>query len=354
MSQLTITIFLLGFSVGPLIFGPISDAIGRRKLINISLMIFSLFSLLCALSENIFLLLIFRFFQAVSGSIATVCGRASIADLLNGNELAKQLSIIGVFLNLAPILAPIFGAWVIFFFDWQYIFYFMFLFGMLIFFQSTIFIPETLKKVNRTKFDFYSIIINYKLILTDLTALSFIIFLSASASIFFAFLTASPFIYIQKFNFSPLSYSYIFGAGACITLLSNLVVYFLLQFINYRSIIALISILMTINSFVLFLGGIEILGRWAIYLPGLTFMALFHIANVTGITGLMDIYKDKLKGTASALAISFRFAFGMLGSFLVSIFFNGTLWPYIFVVMIFTIITSFFGYFSLFLSRKAS
>ena len=104
----------------------------------------------------------------------------------------------------------------------------------------------------------------------------------------------------------------------------------------------------------MFLGGCQILGRWAIYLPGLTFMALFHIANVTGLTGLLDLYKKKLKGTASALAISFRFAFGMVGSLLVSIFFNSSLWPYIIVVILFTIITSLSGFISLHLSKNVS
>ena len=352
--QYTITVFLLGFALGPLIFGPISDALGRRKLINISLLSFSIFSFLCAISENIIILLIFRFFQAVSGSIATVCGRACLADLLRGNELAKQLSIIGVLLNLAPILAPIFGAWLILYLDWQFIYYFMFICGLLFLIQSFIFIPETLKIENRITLNFTNIFKSYKIILTNKVSVLFILFLSSSSAVFFAFLTSSPYIYIEKFSMSPLAYSYIFGAGACLTLLSNLLVYWLLKYINYRNIITLISILMILNSIILFLGGCQILGRWAIYLPGLTFMALFHIANVTGLTGLLDLYKKKLKGTASALAISFRFAFGMVGSLLVSIFFNSSLWPYIIVVILFTIITSLSGFISLHLSKNVS
>ena len=67
--QLSIAIFLMGFSLGPLIFGPLSDAFGRRKLICLSLIFFSLFSFLCSLSTNIYLLIFFRFFQAVSESM---------------------------------------------------------------------------------------------------------------------------------------------------------------------------------------------------------------------------------------------------------------------------------------------
>lgn len=354
LAQYTITVFLLGFALGPLIFGPISDALGRRKLINVSLLSFSIFSLLCAISENIIILLIFRFLQAVSGSIATVCGRACIADLLSGNELAKQLSIIGVLLNLAPILAPIFGAWVILYFEWQFTYYFMCICGFLFLIQSIIFIPETLKLENRITLDFLNVFQSFKLILSNKVAMLFILYLSSSSAVFFAFLTSSPYIYIEKFSISPLAYSYIFGAGACITLLSNLLVYWFLKYINYRSIITLISFLMIFNSIILILGGFQILGKWAIYAPGLTFMALFHIANVTGLTGLLDLYKKKLKGTASALAISFRFTFGMIGSLLVTLFFNSTMWPYIIVVMIFTLITSSSGFFSLYLSKNST
>ena len=68
-----------------------------------------------------------------------------------------------------------------------------------------------------------------------------------------------------------------------------------------------------LNAIVLFFGGLEILDRWSIYLSGLLFMGLFHIANATSLTGLMDEF-EKNKGAANALAISLRFGFGMIGA----------------------------------------
>ena len=87
MVQVSIAVFLLGFSLGPLIFGPLSDAFGRRKLIYSSLLLFRVFSILCSISFNIYLLIIFRFFQAVFGSVSSVCGRAAIADILSGEGI---------------------------------------------------------------------------------------------------------------------------------------------------------------------------------------------------------------------------------------------------------------------------
>ena len=340
--QLSIAIFLLGFSMGPLIFGPLSDAFGRRKLIYLSLLMFSLFSLLCCFSFNIYLLILFRFFQAVSGSVSTVCGRAAIADLLSGNELAKKYSLLGLILTIAPILAPIIGSWINEIFGWRYIFIFMTAFGLFFVSISFIFIPETLEYDKRIKFSFKGVLSNYLLILKNKTAIFYILFLSSSSAVFFAFLTASPFLYIQKFNLTPIEYSYIFGAGAMIAALSNIINIKLTSWIGYKGVIWWVCYLILVNAIVLLLGGIGYFDRWSIYLSGLLFMGLFHIANATSLTGLMDQF-EKGKGSANALAISLRFGFGMLGAAMVSLMSNETIYPYIFSVLIFSSLATITG-----------
>ncbi len=340
--QVSIAIFLLGFSLGPLVFGPLSDAFGRRKLIYLSLLMFSFFSLLCCFSFNIYLLILFRFFQAVSGSIGTVCGRAAIADLLSGNELAKKYSLLGLILTIAPILAPIIGGWINEIFGWRYIFVFMTVFGLIFVSISLLYVPETLAKDKRIKFSFKGVLSNYLSILKNKTAIFYIIFLSSSSAVFFAFLTASPFLYIQKFGLTPIEYSYIFGAGALIAALSNLINIKLTSLLGYKGVVWWICYLILANSIILFLGGIGYFDRWSIYLSGLLFMGLFHIANATSLTGLMDQF-EKGKGSANALAISLRFGFGMLGAIFVSLMSNETIYPYVCTVLIFSSLATITG-----------
>ena len=316
--QLSIAIFLMGFSLGPLIFGPLSDAFGRRKLICLSLIFFSLFSLLCSLSTNIYLLIFFRFFQAVSGSVGTVCGRAAVADLFSGNKLAKNYSILGLILTIAPILAPIIGGWINEYFGWRYIFVFMALSGALFFFISFFNIPKTLKFKDRTVFDFKDIFLSYIRILKNRTALFYILFLSSTSAVL-----------------TPIQYSYVFGSGAVIAAFSNIINIKFTFIIGYKKIIVITCYLILLNAIVLFFGGLEILDRWSIYLSGLLFMGLFHIANATSLTGLMDEF-EKNKGAANALAISLRFGFGMIGAGCVSIMNDKTIYPYIFTVMFFS------------------
>ena len=333
---------MLGFSVGPLFFGPLSDSIGRKKLIFFSLLSFSVFSFLCSLSNNIFLLIFFRFFQAVSGSVSTVCGRAAIADLLSGNELAKTYSLLGLILTIAPIIAPLIGGWINDIVGWRFIFLFMAIFGLIFLLISFMNIKETLKTENRTKFKINNIFASYLVILKNKKALFYILFLSSSSAVFFAFLTASPFLYINKFNLTPIEYSYVFGAGAMIAALSNVINIKLTPILGYKNIIWWICLLIFFNAVLLLLGGYGIFERWAIYLSGLLFMGLFHIANATSLTGLMDEFK-KGKGTANALSIALRFGFGMLGAVIVSVLSNETIYPYIYTILVFSIMASMTG-----------
>ena len=97
-------------------------------------------------------MIFFRFFQAVSGSVSTVCGRAAIADLLSGNELAKTYSFLGLILTIAPIIATLIGGWINDILGWRFIFLFMTIFGLIFFLISFMNVKETLKIENRTKF----------------------------------------------------------------------------------------------------------------------------------------------------------------------------------------------------------
>jgi len=303
---------------------------------------FSLFSILCSLSFNIYLLIIFRFFQAVSGSVSTVCGRAAIADLLSGNELAKKYSLLGLILTVAPILAPIIGSWINEIFGWRYIFVFMTIFGLIFVLISYLYVPETLAYEKRSKFNIENVLFNYLSIIKNKTALLYILFLSSSSAIFFAFLAASPFLYIQKFNLTPIEYSYVFGAGALIAAFSNIINIKLTPLLGYRGVIWWVCYLILANAIILFLGGVGFFDRWSIYLSGLLFMGLFHIANATSLTGLMDQF-EKGKGSANALAISLRFGFGMLGAGFVSVMSNETIYPYILTVLFFSFLAATFG-----------
>lgn len=108
-AELTITGFLIGFAIAQLIWGPISDSIGRKRPLFIGLVLFALGSVGCALSTSIQQIVFWRLFQAVGACVGPMLGRAMIRDLFSHVEAAEKLSTLTIIMAIAPIVGPLLG-----------------------------------------------------------------------------------------------------------------------------------------------------------------------------------------------------------------------------------------------------
>ena len=111
--ELSLSIFLIGFSIGQVFGGPISDKYGRKKSSVFGLLGYALFSFIIIFSTNIYELWAYRFFEAFFGGIVVVNAAAAVRDRFHGAEAAKVFSLIGMVRSLAPLLAPAIGAFII-------------------------------------------------------------------------------------------------------------------------------------------------------------------------------------------------------------------------------------------------
>ena len=109
VAQLTLTFSLLGMALGQLFLGPLSDQKGRRKPLVISLMVYSISSVLCAFAPSVWWLIVLRFIQGVSGAGGMVISRAIVRDMYSGIELTKFFALLMLINGAAPILAPVIG-----------------------------------------------------------------------------------------------------------------------------------------------------------------------------------------------------------------------------------------------------
>jgi len=121
--QLTLSLFLVGFSFGQAIYGPLSDALGRRSVILAGLALYAVTSLLCATSQSADQLVAFRFLQAAAAASGSVLGRAVIRDLYSGPRLAWAMSMLMLVLTIAPLVAPALGSLILGLFGWRAIFF---------------------------------------------------------------------------------------------------------------------------------------------------------------------------------------------------------------------------------------
>jgi MFS transporter, DHA1 family, multidrug resistance protein len=132
--QLSLTACLFGLAVGQVVVGPISDSTGRRKPLIISVLLFALASILCALAPNITWLIIGRFLQGFTAAGGVVISRAVVRDVFSGTELTKFFALLMVINAVAPLAAPIVGGAILWFpfTNWSSIFYFLSFVGLLI------------------------------------------------------------------------------------------------------------------------------------------------------------------------------------------------------------------------------
>lgn len=160
--QQTLTAYMFAFAVMILWHGALSDTLGRRNVILVSLAVFAIGSLGCAAAHSVEYLWAFRILQGVSAGAGVVIGRAIIRDMYNGVEAVRLLSLVTMIFAIAPAIAPILGGWIVKLLDWRSIFLFLFAYTVLLFWVCYKKLPETLPVTQRQPFNPTSLWANYK------------------------------------------------------------------------------------------------------------------------------------------------------------------------------------------------
>ncbi len=194
-NQLLITMIFLGLGFGPLLFGPISDSLGRKPMVFVGFGVFFIASVICVFAESLEMMIFGRILQGIGLSAPRSISIAIIRDIYSGDRMAKIMSFVVVVFLLVPIIAPALGKYVLDHFSWQAIFYTQIGFSFIIAFWFWKRQPETLKEENRIKFSKslfvdgfkelikYPISIGYTVISGFVTG-SFMVYLSSSQQVF--------------------------------------------------------------------------------------------------------------------------------------------------------------------------
>lgn len=315
--QKTITIFLIGFSLGMLVYGPLSDRLGRKPLLLIGMAIYVIATLGCIFAQFIEQLQWLRLLQAIGGASASVLSRALVRDLFSSEEIPKILSLMHIITMIATLIAPIFGALIVEYFHWTGIFIFLLIYSVLCMIWVKVCIPSPPRQyaVNT------GIVENYKIVLCHRQAWSFMLCNSFSFGGMFAYITASSFVFIEYYGFSPQQYAYLFALNILsIIVFTSINSRALRQYSAYQllKVMALVSC-----SAGLYLAVITFLKiESAIWLI-LGLMVFVGVTGSIGANSIANLLKllPKQAGTASGLAVSMQFAMGAFLSYVVSLFF---------------------------------
>ncbi|WP_333495394.1 multidrug effflux MFS transporter [Kluyvera sp. CHPC 1.251] len=143
-TQLSLTAALIGLGLGQLFFGPLSDRIGRRKPLAISLLLFIFSSAMCAITHDIHMLIVWRFVQGFAGAGGSVLSRSIARDRYQGTQLTQFFALLMTVNGIAPVLSPVLGGYIITAFDWRILFWTMAGIGAVLLLLSLVVLHETL------------------------------------------------------------------------------------------------------------------------------------------------------------------------------------------------------------------
>ena len=148
MLSQSLSVYLLAFAFSTLFWGPVADRYGRRLVILISMFLYTLGSIGCALADNAETFLLLRVAQGLAASGGFIASRAMIRDAHDAESAHRAMSQVMLLFALSPAIAPVLGGWLHDHFGWRSVFWFLSAFGSMLVLMG-FFIKETLVKEHR-------------------------------------------------------------------------------------------------------------------------------------------------------------------------------------------------------------
>ncbi len=160
--QQTLSAYLFGFALMNLFHGALSDSFGRRPVVLWGLLLFTLSSIGCALSQHIGALVFFRAVQGMSAGSGIVVSRAVIRDMFPPADAQRVMSQVTIYFGVAPAIAPMVGGFLFVHLDWHAIFWFLTFVGVVLWAINYRFLPETLHLSHRQAFNVRNLMHGYR------------------------------------------------------------------------------------------------------------------------------------------------------------------------------------------------
>lgn len=210
MVATSVSTYFLGFALGMLFWGALSDRVGRKKTLILGMFLYMLSSTLCSLSHSYEMLLYMRFIQGLGDSSGAIVAMAIVRDCYRGKKLITTMATLTMVFMLAPIASPMIGSFIIYSTGtWQDIFHFLTIYGIFLFILA-FFLPETLKENRKTSSIFHSIKIYVKH-LSNVPFLLCSVIAGLAFSALFSFISSSSVLIIDYFKLGYFMYCILFA-----------------------------------------------------------------------------------------------------------------------------------------------
>lgn len=322
-AELTISGYLVGFCLGQLFWGPLSDRVGRRAPIAMGMVLFIVGSAGCALAHSVETMVGWRALQAVGACAGVTLARAIVRDLYAGSRAAKMMSTLMIVTAIAPLLGPSVGGLILQVAPWRAIFWLLFGIGLatLLLLMT---LPETLPLARRTRAPLAQVFRTYGMLLRQPRLLGYTGVGACQYGGIFAYVAGTPFAYITYYHVPPQYYGALFALGSLGIMAANLFnVRFVTRFGSDRLMRAgaIGAGVMGIAAAITASTGWG--GLTGLVVPLFLFIACNGLIVANAITGALNLHPEAA-GAVSALVGATQFGTGILGSALVGLLADGT------------------------------
>lgn len=325
--QLTLSLFIIGYAVGQLFHGPLSDRFGRKPILIAGLVIYVGASIVCALSRSIGLLIAARLVMGFGGCVGPVLARAVVRDYFGGPHAAQMFSSLTAVFALAPLIAPTVGGWLLVHFSWRAIFVVLALFAGTLFVVIVFSFAESLKTPDADALRFGRLARNYQTFLTSRSCLGYALLNGICWAGIFAFLSASPFVFITVYGVAPEHYGYYFAVLAVALVIGALSNKRLLRRHGHDRVLRWGLIAAVAGGAVVLIacatrwgGAAGVMAGFMLYIWGQAVVAPNAMA-----AALESV--PHMAGTAAALMGAIQMAAGAIAGYVVDAFYDGTPMP---------------------------
>lgn len=324
--QLTLSVFLFGFAIGQLFYGGISDVHGRKPVLYAGLALYSAATAVCIFAPGITTLIGARFVQGLGAASAPVLARAIVADSHRASDAARIMASIAGAMALVPAIAPVFGSWLLYVFDWRSHFVLLLALGGLTMLGVSR-LDESCKTIGRGRVRLSSLFGQFRLCMGNPGFVGFTLCGGATYAAMFCYISTSSFLLIDRLDVAPEHFGYtfmtvVFGyiAGAMMSsrLVGPLGVVRVLAIGQAVALLAAVLLVLLVLFDVYRLAPI-LTAFFLVFMAGGLSLSVSQMGAITAL--------PRAAGRASSVFGFLQITFASLLGYLVGVFYNDTLLP---------------------------
>ena len=338
VAQLTLSLSMLAIAIGTLVYGPLSDKFGRKRVMLVGIIITIFGSIVCFVADSIMLLISGRFIQAFGGAVGLVLARAIVRDVYGPEEAARVIATLVMVMVVLPMMSPALGGELMQRFGFESVFIVIALASAIAFVFLFLWLPETLAKP--VPFEgVKSMLMTFSKLFASRVFCGYAFCVTFVSVVFFSFISAAPEIMVSVLKRPPTEYGYYFIMIPAGFMTGNYVARHYGRTISIDNMIAIGASIGVIGIVLaLLLQTLGMSSPVALFLP----IALAVFGNGITLPNAQAAAINEFPeyaGTASGLTGFLQMAVSSVAAQAVALIFNGTVYPLLGLMLVASIIS---------------